>query len=314
MISAQGMVDMADRIRVASAGRLAIRVHSTGEVIPYYEEYKGIREGTLDAAGFAGYQFMPVLGPKTNLIGGSGFPAGPSPIEYLAHFYEGNGMALANELWGDWGVVVGAQGNSGELFAHSNIKLETAADFKGVKFRTAGTWGDILAKYFGAAVVNLPGGEVYTAAEKGVIDAFEYSSAGTNWPMGFHEITKYLGVPGIHSPAGLAFVWVNRERWNELPDDLKQLVKDEAEAMGYRVLTHYNYEDAKAMALYKEYGTEIVVVSDDFQRDIAEKSKEYHMQFYNEDPMFKKIWDDMADFISVFREHAIIVPEYSVFD
>ena len=50
---------------------------------------------------------------------------------------------------------------------------------------------DILNK-LGASVSPLPGGEVYLALERGVIDAAEYSTPAMNYPMGFDEITKYV--------------------------------------------------------------------------------------------------------------------------
>jgi len=303
-----------DRIRVSSSGRIDATVHTTGEVVPYYEEYKGVKEGILDVAYIPGYEWMPVLGPKTNLIGGSGFPGGPTPEQYMAHYYVGNGEALSNELWGDWGIAVGAQAVTTEIFAHSNVKLVNAADFKGIKFRTAGIWGDVLSKYYGTAVVNMPGGEVYQAAERGVIDAFEYCPPSTNWPMGFHEITKYLVLPGIHSPAGLQIFFVNEDSWNKLPDDLKQIVRGEIEAGGFDILVNAKYQDALAMQMYRDYGTEIVFLSDEFQRDICAKSREFHMQYYADDPMFQKIWDDMEAFVKVYKQAALVEPAYGVFD
>jgi TRAP-type mannitol/chloroaromatic compound transport system substrate-binding protein len=309
------MVKLMDRLRVSSGGRIDGTVHYSGEVAAAYDEYKAVKDGIIDMGLTGSYQWAGAIGPQlANLFGGSGFPAGPSPIQNIAWFEYGDGQKLANEYVGDWGVVVGFIGSTGELFAHSNVRMEKIGDFEGVKFRTAGVWGDILTTYYGATVTSLPGGEVYQAAERGVIDAFEYSSAATNWPMGFHEITEYLHVPGIHSPGGGGFFIVNHDAWDALPDDLKLLVEDACTVSDYDAYQTFVYEDALAMQEYRDYGTEIVVVSDEFQRDITAKSKEYHAKFYNENPDFKKVWDNLENFISVYQQQQVVVPSYSVFE
>ena len=310
----QQLIEDFDRIRIASGGRIDATVHTTGEIVPYYTEYQGVQEGILDVGNLPGYEFMPIQGPKCNLIGGSGFPGSPTPAQFLAHFYTGNGQALANELWGDWGVVIGASPTTPEIFAHSNIKLERAEDFDGIKFRTAGVWGDILSEYYGTSVVQLPGGEIYQAAERGIIDCFEYCPPDTNWPQGFHEITKYLIVPGIHSPGALNFYFINNDSWNELPPDLQELVRSIIKAGALECLYETNYLDALAMQKYRDYGTEIVVLSDEFQQQIVESSKLYHQGFYDEDPMFKKIWDDLESFISIYKQADELSSDFSVFD
>ena len=303
-----------EQIKIASNGRLVPTVHSTNEVVPFYEEYKAVKEGTIDAAFCGGDEWRAVLGQKANLIGGTGVPGGPSVEEYMAHFYQGNGMKLSNDLYGDWGEVVGAMGICTEIFCHSNKILATAEDFKGVKFRSAGTWGDILSEYYGASVVHISGGEVYQSAEKGVIDAFEYGTPCVNWPMGFHQIMSYLGLPGIHSPAGLALCVVNNQSWAELPDDLQKIIFEVFMARGYDGLMYQHHQDGQALQNFKDYGTEIFRVDEGFQRDIIEKSKEFHMGFYDEDPKFKLIWDDMEAFSKAYKQHAEVSTSINMFD
>ncbi|MGA9261858.1 MAG: TRAP transporter substrate-binding protein DctP, partial [Desulfobacterales bacterium] len=58
------------------------------------------------------------------------------------------------------------------------------ADFKGMRVRTPGLYMDILNN-LGASVSPLPGGEIYLALERGVIDAAEFSAPAIDYPMGF---------------------------------------------------------------------------------------------------------------------------------
>ena len=82
---------------------------------------------------------------------------------------------------------------------------------------------DILTR-LGASVSPLPGGEVYLALERGVIDAAEFSTPAIDLPMGFDEITKYVIEPGVHQPSSQCEVIINMKAWNKLPDDLKAIV------------------------------------------------------------------------------------------
>jgi TRAP-type mannitol/chloroaromatic compound transport system substrate-binding protein len=70
--------------------------------------------------------------------------------------------------------------------------------------------------------VVLPGGEVYSALDKGVVDAADWASVSMNQRMGFHEIAKYP-TKLFHSMPIQEFT-VNMDAWKKLPDDLKALL------------------------------------------------------------------------------------------
>ena len=86
---------MYDRIMIASGGSLDVRVHYSGEIVPYYEEYKALRAGVLDAASLGPQQWMTVHGSKAILFGGSGTPASAKTIEILNWCYLADGLDLA---------------------------------------------------------------------------------------------------------------------------------------------------------------------------------------------------------------------------
>ena len=69
----------------------------------------------------------------------------------------------------------------------SKKQIAKMEDFKGVKFRSPqGMTAEILTK-LGASIVVLPGGEVYSALDKGVVDAADWATISMNQRMGFHE-------------------------------------------------------------------------------------------------------------------------------
>jgi TRAP-type mannitol/chloroaromatic compound transport system substrate-binding protein len=232
----------------------------------------------------------------------------------MAWYYVGDGMKLCNEAMKDFGYVIGMSCDTAELFCHSNVKIETQKDLKGIKFRTYGLWAEIL-KGYGASVVTLPGGEIYSAAERKVIDAFEFRPPAADWTKGFHEITKYIGVPGIHSPNNPHIFLVNKKKWDSLPSDLQTLLKDEIFAWALHRLIYAPYDDGLAMEKYKKYGTELVTVSDELQRDIARRVKEWCEKTAAKDANFKKVYENQMTFFKTFRVPLQVVsPRYSIYD
>ena len=102
-----------------------------------------------------------------------------------------------------------------QMLVPDGKKIQTLEDFRNIKLRTTGAWAEIAGK-LGASTVTLPGAEVYTALERGVVDATEWSTPSLNEPAGFHKVAKYIIVPGIHSPTVVQEVIVNKRAWNSL--------------------------------------------------------------------------------------------------
>jgi TRAP-type mannitol/chloroaromatic compound transport system substrate-binding protein len=201
-----------------------------------------------------------------------------------------------------------------ELFCHSSKPLQSIDDLKGIKFRTMGLWAEILDQ-FGSSVITVPGGEIYQSMERGVIDAFEYCGPGLDWKMGFHEVAKYMGVPGIHSPLSSNLVLVNKDSWEKLPDDLKSLVKSEVMASSLKGYMTFAYGDTKGMHEYTKFGTTITPLSEETQKKIAKASKDLCDKYSANDPGFKKIYEHQRDFIKKWRAWSQVVqPNISLFD
>jgi len=294
------VVNVADRIEEVSGGRLTIRIAAGGEIVPAYDIVEALKDGVAQIGWGDAAAQQKLIGPVGYLLTPTGLPGGPDPIELLAWYYIGGGEALANEIWGEWGTSVGCVPCEAELFCHSNVKLEELADFKGVKFRTMGLWGEVIQNQ-GAAVVTLSGSELYEAMQRGVIDAFEYCPPAQNWPMGFQEVADYIGVPGIHSPSNISYVLVNHAEWNGLPSDLQRIVIDQFKVGCVDQFLSMWYQDGVAMDDYEAYGTEVVTLSDDAQMEIAKAGLELCQKYAAEDATFKRVFDQQTAFYKTFR-------------
>ncbi len=297
-----------------SGGRLDIKLHPGNEIVPTYEQTEAVRDGILHMVHSDLGADMALVGKKALLLGASGYPAGTMVDEDFAWFYLGDGFELARDVFKDYGVVVGLLSEGQELFAHSHKPLENAEDLDGIKFRTIGLWAEVLGT-FGASVVTISGGEVYGAAEKGVIDAFEYAGPTVNWPMGFHEIMEYVGVPGIHSPTASHPIQANPEAWNELPADLQQILITAIEKQSYEWRTELLVSDSASLQLYRDYGTIVFTVSDELQAEIAKRTLDITLKYVDEEPGFKEIWENKKAFVKTYKggKEATTL-KYSIYD
>jgi TRAP-type mannitol/chloroaromatic compound transport system substrate-binding protein len=84
------------------------------------------------------------------------------------------------------------------------------------------------AKFYnlmGSKTRTLPPGELYTALSTGVVSAVGWAGPFSMYgQLKLHEVTKYLLWPGIRM-ASLHYL-VNLKKWEELPDDLKAILRD----------------------------------------------------------------------------------------
>lgn len=284
-----------------SGGRFVIEFFPSGAVAPSTKEFDALDRGIVEMAQTGMHYNMDKFscGGLYNII-----VAGPTPMVYLTWYLQGGGEDLIQEMFTDYNVMGCSVLTIGraEMFGYSNKPLTTMADFKGLKFRTAGDWGEILTEKFGASVIFLPGGEVYEAMQRGVIDAFEFSSPSVNVPFGFNEIAKYAMFPGIHAPGVLMPGLVNKDAWNKLPDEFKVMLKEEILAECIRNHTVESHEDTWGVEQHKAAGMEIVYLSEAVQKEIEVAAEDFYNAKAAGDPFLAKVWSSVNEYKKALGE------------
>jgi TRAP-type mannitol/chloroaromatic compound transport system substrate-binding protein len=280
---------MTKSVEAMSGGNFVIEFFPSGSVAASTKEFDALDRGIVEIVQTGMHYNMDKFscGGLYNIIA-----AGPTPMVYLTWYLEGDGEELIQEMFADYnvmGVSVMTIGRA-EMFGYSNTPLETMADFKGLKFRTAGDWGEILTEKFGASVIFLPGGEVYEAMQRGVIDAFEFSSPSVNVPFGFNEIAKYAMFPGIHAPGVLMPGLVNKDAWNKLPDGYKIILEHAILAECLRNHLVESDQDMWGVEQHKAAGMEIVYLSESVQKEIEAAAEDFYNAKAAEDAFFNRVW------------------------
>ena len=102
-------------------------------------------------------------------------------------------------------------------------------DFKGLKFRTVGISIDVF-QGLGAAVNALPGGEIVSAMDRGLIEAAEFNNASSDRALGFADVSKICMLQSYHQNAEQFEITFNKTKYDGLPEKMKAIIANAVEA------------------------------------------------------------------------------------
>jgi len=293
---------LAEMLNSMSAGRIVATNNPSGAIVDGLKEMRAVVDKVLDASMTASHYHTSEVGLVGDLF--NLHPGGPNPMEFAVWVYEGGGAALWQEMYDVKNLPIHptmAMCTSAELFGWFAEPVTSMADFQGMKFRTAGIWGDMLTEA-GAAVVTMPGGEIYEAMQRGVIDAFEFSSAGVDYAAGFHELGANVHGPGIHAPQSAFEFLVHKDTYNALPADLKAIFDAACAANFIKSLAMVDYIDTMGLQQLRDYGTEFVYLPESVQIGIVEIANNKYDSIAATDPFFAKVLKSQRDFLTAYRD------------
>lgn len=248
------------RVEELTDGQVVIEPYPAGVIAPAFDAYDAVIDGTADAVQ-ASAAYLVSRDPANAMFGV--LPGGMGP-EALSHWmWSGGGNELLaehrRETMGLHSMACGF--GATELFAHSHKPLQSVDDFKGLKFRTAGAFADILTA-MGASPTVVPGGEVYTMLERGAIDATEWSGPSENIKAGLHEVAKYIIYPGVHTRAFFQEFAVDAEKWDAIPPELQVKIEAACRLSSLDTLMAFDALDREAWAQMQSGNNEIIRLDD----------------------------------------------------
>ena len=287
---------LCEAITKASGGRLTIKAFVGGSVVPATKEIDAVDQGVLQMC----YTCPMYNLDKWKAAGLISSRPGGLPGEALRTWFNyGGGAELMNKMMEGYNVITFPGALSplpGEVFLHSKVAIKTPEDLKGLKMRCSGDGGEILAN-MGAAVVFLPGGELYEAMQRGTIDAFEYSTLASNWVMHFNEIADYVILSPCRAPSDPQCFFVNKQAWEKLPDDLKQLVQDEIDKWTQAQHEYLVYQSIEALQKFKDYGCEVYKLPKEVEIAISEEAEKFYKEkAAKESPIYGEILESMNSY------------------
>ena len=284
---------VAEHVKALSDGQIDLRIFEPGKLVPALGIFEGVSQGKIEAGySWMGYEIGQV--PASALFGA--MPFGLEPAQYVAWYYYAGGKELVEETFEPYNVHPIFCGTiSPEAAGWSNKEIKTADDIKGLKWRAAGLGGKVWQK-MGASVTLLPGGELFQALEKGVLDGTEFSLPTVDAQLGFNQVAKYYYLPGWHQPSTSQYLYVQKGKWDELSDQSKAIIEGACTAGVTMAIAKSEALQGPQLNKFQEGGTVAEQFSPELLTAFEDATKEVLQEEAGKDEMFKKVYESQIAF------------------
>lgn len=284
---------LAQEIEVMTNGRIKIHVYGGGELVPALESFDAVSQGLAEMCHSSAY-YWAGKAPAAQFF--SGIPFGMNTQQAFSWMYSGGGLELWRELYDQFNIIPFPAGcTGGQMGGWFRKPINSPGDLKGLKMRIPGIGGKVFNKAGGSSVLA-PGGEIYTDLERGVIDAAEWVGPYHDYLMGFHKIAKYYYHPGWQEPTSFLELIVNKNAYNELPDDLKKIIEVVASSHSIRMFAEFQSKNIEYRKILDEDKIDFRPFPDTVLNTLQKYTQEVIQEIVDSDQMSKKVYDSYSSF------------------
>ncbi len=270
-------------------GRFSIQPFGAGEIVPGLQVLDAVSNATVECGqSYTGYY----IGKEPAMIFDGSLPFGLTPRQHAAWLLFGDGRKLMDEVYDGFGVVGLPCGQTGgQMFGWFRKELKTVADLNGLKMRTAGFGGRVMAK-LGVVPQQIAGGDIYPALEKGTIDACEWVGPYDDEKLGFHKVAKYYYTPGVMELEAFSQLFINKATWAALPPAYQAALRYACWYALNEMLASYDAKNAKAINRVVAGGAQLSVLPPEIIKALRGALESVLDEEAGKNPLFKKILDN----------------------
>ncbi|HKJ05716.1 MAG TPA: TRAP transporter substrate-binding protein [Geopsychrobacteraceae bacterium] len=299
-ILSEAVTKMAEDVKRMSDGELEIRIDSANKHKAPFGVLDMVKAGQYEMGNSASYYWK---GKDINTMFFTSMPFGMIAPEQYAWFYYGGGIELMKKVYDQHGVYAFPGGNtSNQMGGWFRKEITSLDDLNGLKMRIPGFAGEVISK-LGTVVTNIPPGELYTALDRGTIDALEWIGPSLDLNMGFHKVAPYY-YTGWHEPASEMQFLVNQQKFDELPPHLQAILTNAMQLAAYDMYAHMIDVSAKNWATIQQDYPDVKLRT--FPKEVIAKLKEENIKLLDEqaekNELFKEILTSQRDYLKKVRE------------
>jgi TRAP-type mannitol/chloroaromatic compound transport system substrate-binding protein len=306
----------AERVGKLSNGTLKIDAMPAGQVVPAFEVLDATHKKVIDGAhSWSGYW---VGKNKTAILmtGGPGGTFGMDMIDAFGWMHHGGGIDLAQEFFQKelklniyWLPILPS---GPQAFGWFKRPIKNLADFKGMKCRQTGMAAEVFQR-MGMTTVNMPGGEIIPAAQRGVIDCAEWVGGVEDLRLGFHNVWKYHYTPGMHENVTIGEVVFNMDVWKGLSPTQQEIIKSAANESFVVWWAKWQRQNADAIKeLQEKHGVRILRTPPDILTEFLKTWDIIAAEESQKNPFFKKVLESQRSYASlVVPAKRFMFPPYS---
>jgi TRAP-type mannitol/chloroaromatic compound transport system substrate-binding protein len=283
-------VDYVRRVNEMSAGSLKIDYLDVGAVVKTAEIQTAVHRGVIDGSHLVtAYWYS--KNPAASLFG-TGPCWGWTANQMLGWIHYGGGKELYEELMSDVLKLNIVGFFSGPMPAQPlgwfRKEVNGVEDMKGLKYRTVGLAANVMME-MGMSVVQLPGGEIQPAMERGLIDAAEFNNPTSDKDFGMQDVAKNYYLASFHQAQECFEIIFNKKKFESLAEEHKKILQYAAEAasadMSWKAQDRYSND---LVALQKEHGVTVRRTPQSIM-DAQLKAWDKVLPQFMKDPYFAKV-------------------------
>jgi TRAP-type mannitol/chloroaromatic compound transport system substrate-binding protein len=283
----------AKKVSEMTGGKFQISVHAGGELVPALQVVDAVQNGTVEIAHTAPYYFF---GKDETFAIGCAIPFGLNSRQMSAWMFEGNGLKLMREFYRNYNIVNFPGGNTGaQMGGWYRKQIKSVADMKGLKIRIGGFAGRVVER-MGAVPQQIAGGEIYSALEKGTIDAAEWVGPYDDLKLGFNKVAPNYYYPGWWEGGPQLDFFINSKAFDTLSAEYKAVVEAASALAHVEMQAKYDAKNPAALKQLVGSGTKLFR----FPKDVLNAAFKESMAIYSElsakNPNWKKVYEDYATF------------------
>ncbi len=287
-----------------TGGRFQISTHPGGELVPALGVMTAVSDATVEACHTCPYYFF---GTNEAFAFDCAIPFGMNSRTMTAWMFEGNGMKLMREFYANYNFLNFPMGNTGtQMGGWYRKEIKTAADIKGLKMRIGGFGGRILAR-LGGVPQNLPGSEVYSALERGTIDAVEWSGPYDDERLGFHKVAPFYYFPAWFEGSTQCSLYVNEKAYNALPPEYKAAVTAASHTAHITMQARYDAQNPEALKRLVGQGAKMRAMTNEVLAAAWKASQAEYAELNAKNPAWKNIYADYT----AFQRNAVMWGRFS---
>jgi TRAP-type mannitol/chloroaromatic compound transport system substrate-binding protein len=278
----------------ATDNHFQIQPFAAGEIVPGGGAViDATTNGTVECCHTCSYY---AIGKDPTFAFGTCIPFGLNSRQAVAWHEFGGGNDMLNEFYKSYNLYSLPAGNTGvQMGGWFRKELNTPADLNGVKFRVGGLAGTILQK-LGMVPQMIGGGDLYSALERGTIDAAEWTGPYDDEKLGLYKVAKNYYYPGWWDQGTVISLMINRAKWDGLPTHYQALLQRAASDTYAWMQAKYDYENPPALKRLIAAGAVLRPFSPEVMEACQKATDETYREISEKNPTFKKFLDSMMSY------------------
>ncbi len=296
-IMGTGVDRFASRVGEISGGTLTIKIFAKNTLVPALAVFDATSSGQIDGFHSGPYYWK---GKNSAFSLFSGYPFGMSAEELNGWLQFGGGLELWRKLYAKHNLFPFAGGNTNiQMGGWFKKPIKSLKDMHGLKMRIPGLGGEVMAK-LGVNPILLPAGEIFTALERGVIDATEWVGPALDTMMGFYKVAPHY-YSGWHEPGSVLEMTFNKEVIDSLSSEHRAMIEVALSEMNSNMIYEFQAKNAATLPKLKSLG----VVIEKFPLDVVDAAKKALKEVLDEqsdaNPEFDQVRLSAAKYLKLSR-------------